>query len=108
MPYGQGPYAGVIHAGVAVAITPLSVTVSSALGLVLKTTPVPEVELSPVAVGWAIGLSRPGKVVIFPNEPPVPSLSPGDLIGAWEWNDAIHGVTTQIEPVDASFSDASP
>jgi hypothetical protein len=92
------PQFGVVHA-----ITP-------ALGLVLKTTPILQVEIVLVTpyqnlVSWAIGLSRPGKLVLYPDEPPVPPLTPDEEFPAWGFSDGVLGTTPESEFLDMSFDD---
>jgi hypothetical protein len=82
-----------------------------AMGLVFPTTPTLQVIIVPVVtkpVGWGLGLSQPGKPVLYPDIPPVPPLTPVEEFGAWAWDDAILGTTPESEPIDLSYSDAAP
>ena len=83
---------------------------SSAFGLVLKTTPVLEVEIDLTTpyqnlVGWAIGLSRPGKLIYYPIEPPVPPLTPDEEFPVWGFSDGVLGTSPESEFLDMSYSD---
>jgi hypothetical protein len=90
------------HLGVAFTIT------SPAFGLGLKVTPVTQVEVALATqnlVSWAIGLSRPGKLVLYPIEPPVPPLTPDEEFPAWGFSDGVPGTTPESEFLDMSFDD---
>lgn len=79
-----------------------------ALGLVLKITPITAVELDLTTqnlVGWAIGLSRPGKLIYYPIEPPVPPLTPDEEFPVWGFSDGVLGTSPESEFLDMSYSD---
>jgi hypothetical protein len=55
MPYGQGPYAGIIYAGIGTA--PLSVTITPAMGLGMGGVPGPVAGITATRNTWALALA---------------------------------------------------
>jgi hypothetical protein len=118
----------VVGHGAVAALAQLEVVAGAALGLGITTVPPVSAVVNQAMTAWALGLSRPGLANARPDLPPVPPLSPADLIALWEFHDAVLGVSPEVtepadishsdspvptrakakEPVDISFSDASP